>query len=397
LRQRVSAGAPCASVIIPTYQRRDYVKRAVESVLAQTYPDFELIVVDDGSTDGTGAALAALDPRLRYHRQPHRGVAAARNAGLRLARGEIVAFLDSDDRWLSHHLEVVTEALARHPAAVLVCTCPGLHVAGRQKARDACLVDALPHMLGTLGLVGYTPCIAVRRHALLEVGGFNERLPVAEDHELWLRLSARGPFSLVQRRTIARQTTRGSLIERGIRGGHYRHAFETIASSAISEVERRPLDGRPDVTRRAQGSLHYARALQALARQDDRAVRVALEEACARLPELSRQPEQVAHRITRMGHEPAVRVRHFATAAALWPDPRSDTALFLRAKAIVLALRARRPVAALRLLANCPPHVALRFLIRNVPLWLRVARRVVEARVYRGKETAELWDPGERG
>src|SRR5438132_3254976 len=102
---------PAVSVIVPTFQRREYVVRAVGSVLAQTYEDFELIVVDDGSTDGTGEALAGLDGRLRYLWQENRGTGAARNTGLRLARGEIVAFLDSDNRWLPHHLGIVTEVL----------------------------------------------------------------------------------------------------------------------------------------------------------------------------------------------------------------------------------------------------------------------------------------------
>jgi glycosyltransferase involved in cell wall biosynthesis len=87
------------SVVIPTYQRRRFVVRAVESVLGQTVQDSEAIVVDEGSTDGTAEALAGLDPRVYHVWQENRGVSAARNAGIRLARAPIVAFLDSDDRW----------------------------------------------------------------------------------------------------------------------------------------------------------------------------------------------------------------------------------------------------------------------------------------------------------
>ena len=108
------------SVIIPTYQRREYVARAVRSVLVQTFSDFELIVIDDGSTDGTDEALTGLDSRLRYQWQENGGPGAARNAGIALARGEIVAFLDSDNRWLPRHLAIVTDVLERHPEAVLV-------------------------------------------------------------------------------------------------------------------------------------------------------------------------------------------------------------------------------------------------------------------------------------
>src|SRR5689334_25256855 len=87
------------SVVLPTYERREQVVRAVESVLRQTYRDFELIVVDDGSTDGTEAALRRLGDGLRYVRRENGGTGAARNTGTELARGAVVAFLDSDDEW----------------------------------------------------------------------------------------------------------------------------------------------------------------------------------------------------------------------------------------------------------------------------------------------------------
>src|ERR687897_810012 len=124
----------CVSVILPTFQRRELASRALASVLAQTYDNFEVIVSDDGSTDGTAEAVASLrDPRIRYAWQPNQGVAAARNAGLRLARGATVAFLDSDDRWLPEHLEVVTAALDRHAEAVLASTCVWFRTSGRER------------------------------------------------------------------------------------------------------------------------------------------------------------------------------------------------------------------------------------------------------------------------
>ncbi|HUI25680.1 MAG TPA: glycosyltransferase family 2 protein, partial [Candidatus Kryptonia bacterium] len=106
---------PLVSVIIPTFDRRALVREAVESVLAQQSAAFELIVVDDGSTDGTGAALAPLTDRLRYLRHDNRGVSAARNAGVRIAQGEWLAFLDSDDRWLPNKLAVQLAYIAAHP------------------------------------------------------------------------------------------------------------------------------------------------------------------------------------------------------------------------------------------------------------------------------------------
>jgi glycosyltransferase involved in cell wall biosynthesis len=99
---------PRFSVLMPTYNRADTILRAIESVLAQTYADWELVVVDDGSTDGTFEKIANVDPRIRIIRQPNQGLAGARNTGMRSAAGDLVAFLDSDDEWLPHHLELAS-------------------------------------------------------------------------------------------------------------------------------------------------------------------------------------------------------------------------------------------------------------------------------------------------
>ena len=170
---------PTISVIIPTYQRGELLRDAIASVEAQTYRDFELIVIDDGSTDGTGEILESLDTRgLRFHYRwrPNRGVAAARNVGLELARGEIIAFLDSDDLWLTDHLDVVVEVFRRQPEAVLVSTCPEFILAGRQQSADAALMDYRSAGLLGAGRVGFPSCIAVRAEAIRQAGGFDERL-----------------------------------------------------------------------------------------------------------------------------------------------------------------------------------------------------------------------------
>ncbi|MEY2876335.1 MAG: hypothetical protein RLZZ373_3706, partial [Pseudomonadota bacterium] len=106
---------PEVSIILPTFNRVDVIGRAVSSVLRQTFHDWELIVVDDGSTDGTRARLEGLDPRLRYIGQANQGVYVARNTGLQAARGRYVTFLDSDDEWLPHFLALTTAFLRAHP------------------------------------------------------------------------------------------------------------------------------------------------------------------------------------------------------------------------------------------------------------------------------------------
>src|SRR5687768_1729437 len=113
------------SVVIPTYNRAYCVRRAIDSALAQTYPHLEVIVVDDGSTDGTAELMRTAyghDGRVRYHRQANGGVSAARNRGIALARGEYVALLDSDDRWKPWKLQAQVACLEHAPDVGMVWT-----------------------------------------------------------------------------------------------------------------------------------------------------------------------------------------------------------------------------------------------------------------------------------
>ncbi len=111
---------PQVSIIIPTYNRADTILRAVDSVKTQTYTDWELIIVNDGSTDNTAELLLGLDSRIKVIHQPNGGVTAARNAGLRHATGDFFAFLDSDDQWRAYHLELCLAFFSAHPQAKLV-------------------------------------------------------------------------------------------------------------------------------------------------------------------------------------------------------------------------------------------------------------------------------------
>ena len=108
---------PRVSIVMPTYNRRDTIERAIDSVVAQTFRDWELIVVDDGSTDGTRDLVAGLDPRVRMIVQENQGVGGARNTGMAAAEGALIAFLDSDDEWPAHHLALATAFFDAHPDA----------------------------------------------------------------------------------------------------------------------------------------------------------------------------------------------------------------------------------------------------------------------------------------
>jgi hypothetical protein len=362
-----AGSAPEISVVLPTFNRAALVEGAVRSVLDQSFPGFELIVVDDGSTDGTDRVLAGYGDVIRLERVEHRGVAAARNVGLRLARGAVLAFLDSDNLWLRDHLAVVAAMLAERPEAVLASTCPGFVTAGRAAPAEAVLVDPLPRLLAA-NFVGSPSCIAVRREALAALGGFDETLRVAEDVDAWLRLALRGPFAFLRRRTVVLRRSRDSLLALGRREGHFLDAFERISArmpGALADA------GRHDLVGRARGSAHLAAALRALAGGDAPKVREELAAACRLFPELSTEPGLVSGRLRVNlpgADRPPERLRQLATAAAAWPEPASDTAVALRLQAVAAALRAGRPATALRLLPEVDGRAALWLAEQGLPL-----------------------------
>ena len=213
------AGAPLVSVVIPTYNRAQLLQEAAASVLAQSYRPLELIVVDDGSTDATEAAAAALArrPEVRVLRQAHTGMPGqARNAGARLARGEYLAFLDSDDLWLPQKLALQVAA-ARAAGGQISHTRERWVRRGRvisqRSQRHRRSGDLFADSLRKC-VIG--PSTVLLRRALFEAaGGFREDLEIAEDYELWLRLTARCRVGYVaQELVIKRAGHAGQLSER---------------------------------------------------------------------------------------------------------------------------------------------------------------------------------------
>ncbi len=196
------------SVIIPTYNRAAWVKEAEASVLAQTYRDFELLVVDDGSTDATLEALAPWRRDLRLLRlSARRGVSAARNLGIASARGQWLAFLDSDDLWLPEKLARQMEFLAAHPEILLCQTDEiwvrrGVRVNPPQTHRKAggwIFPESLKRCL-------VSPSAVILHRRLIErFGGFDERLPAAEDYDLWLRLTWRLEVGLLPQALVVKR------------------------------------------------------------------------------------------------------------------------------------------------------------------------------------------------
>lgn len=187
------------SIILPTYNRAYCIRRAVDSVLSQTYPHWELIVVDDGSTDNTEeiiGAYAALDDRIRYYRQAcNKGVSAARNEGIRQARYEYIAFQDSDDAWHADKLERQMRIFEECPEVGLVyCAMQGTRQDGSAIRVPDALIDRQflrGNLYGLLlqGNVIDAPAAVIRKSCVEKCGGFDETLSCLEDWELFLRIA----------------------------------------------------------------------------------------------------------------------------------------------------------------------------------------------------------------
>ena len=187
------------SVIIPTYNRAGFLAQAIDSVLAQSYANFELIVVDDGSIDETQPLLASYGTALVSLSQENRGPAAARNAGIMAARHPLLAFLDSDDRFTKNKLALQVAAMEAQPELLISHTQETWFRNGRhlnQKKRHAKAGGDIFARSLALCVVGMSTVMA-RRELVDRVGLFDESFPCCEDYELWLRASAAHPFLLV--------------------------------------------------------------------------------------------------------------------------------------------------------------------------------------------------------
>ncbi len=180
------------SVIIPAYNRKAMLCEAVDSVFAQNYRDFELIVIDDGSTDGTAEEIEArYGARVRVLKQSNRGPAAARNLGVRRSSGEYIAFLDSDDLWLPKKLAIQTASMGADSRRQICQTEEiwirhGVRVNPKVKHRKA----AGDIFRASLELCLVSPSAAMMTRELFDaVGGFDETFPLCEDYDLWLRIA----------------------------------------------------------------------------------------------------------------------------------------------------------------------------------------------------------------
>ena len=192
---------PIVSIIMPCYNAAAYLPQSVGSVLSQTFSDWELIAVDDGSDDSTLNWLRAqTDPRIQVLTQPNQGVSAARNTGLGLARGQYVAFLDADDTWAPTFLATLFATLQGRPDAVLVyCGWQNIGLPGLRGEPFIPPDYETPAKLETLlgGCRWPIHAVLTRRAAIMAAGGFNPRYANAEDYALWLQVATVAPIARV--------------------------------------------------------------------------------------------------------------------------------------------------------------------------------------------------------
>jgi hypothetical protein len=305
------------SVVIPVYNRQSFVVQAVRSACSQEPHPAEVLVVDDGSTDGSAGAVAGLCPVVRIIRQQHSGRSAARNTGVQAAESEFVAFLDSDDEWAPGKLATQLAIFQRFPAAGMVAghvwvtdawgtvvpdstnTCRRILDA---VAMEKCSPEALIRHSGI-----YTSTVMIRRRVLDDVGLFDEGLPGNEDWDVWLRISRRWQVAVAPWPPVARYRVHGH------------NTTSVDMAQGTARLAQRHLAMRPRLSSRARALLlvHEARAHRTLGEEQQArsalvgalgtAPLTAIGAGAARLTVGSLLPVTLARTIREFGHKSPTR------------------------------------------------------------------------------------------
>lgn len=195
------------SVIIPTYNRGWILNEAIDSVLSQTFKDYELIVVDDGSDDNTADILENYSKKIRIIHQENQGVSAARNRGIVSSNGRFIALLDSDDLWLPEKLNRQISFFRNHPDAI-ICQTQEVWIRNGKRVNAGKRHKKLSGMIfePSLSLCLVSPSAVMFKRELIDmVGLFDESLPACEDYDLWLRVSLKYPVDLIDEALIIKR------------------------------------------------------------------------------------------------------------------------------------------------------------------------------------------------
>jgi glycosyltransferase involved in cell wall biosynthesis len=299
------------SVVVAAYNAARTVGSAIRSVLAQTRQDFEVIVVDDGSTDGTAGRVAGFsDERIRVVTQPNQGPSAARNTGVGAAGGTYVSMLDADDLWLPEYLEVMGGALDADPGAAFAYTDAWVLDDETGKVRrdsamsyqrpPATVPDARAFYLLLLETNFVYTSVTARRAVLEAVGGYDETLRTGEDWDLWLRIARRGERAVrppgllaVHRQRHGSLASDGVTMTRNVCEVYRRLAADTTADDEVRELARRQLDRWEKTLRRLEEPTARVRVRAAAGALKRRALRRRLW--------LDRRPEAVERTLEAVG------------------------------------------------------------------------------------------------
>ena len=240
---KVKSKNPLVSVILPTYNRGWILTEAIDSVLAQDYQDYELIVVDDGSTDNTREILDVYGQDIIVLRQANNGVSAARNRGIAAAGGQLVAFLDSDDLWLPRKLSRQVDFFKLNPDAVInqteeIWIRNGVRVNPKDRHRkpSGMIFER------SLELCLVSPSAVMIQKTLFDaVGVFDENLPACEDYDLWLRIGCRYPVHLIDTPLIIKRGGHGDQLSKapGLDKFRIRSLEKIIESGRLTESQYR--------------------------------------------------------------------------------------------------------------------------------------------------------------
>ena len=186
------------SIIIPTYNRRDFITIALDSALAQTYKNYEIVIIDDGSSDDTKEALKPYQDSIRYFYHDNKGIAPTRNRGIREAKGDYIAFLDSDDYWLPAKLERQVECFSKNSHYGMVatrCSCTTPEGKFLKKNRPGKSGWVLTDLFKASFI--RTSSAIIRKECFDKVGLFDESLPECEEYDLWLRIAKHYPIGFI--------------------------------------------------------------------------------------------------------------------------------------------------------------------------------------------------------